>query len=52
MGHDVAFKATPGAPANINVTKTGTASRVFTARGNFHYDCFVHPGMQGDIIVQ
>jgi plastocyanin len=52
MGHDVTFRATPGAPANINVTKTGTASRVFANRGTFHYDCFVHPGMQGDIIVQ
>ena len=52
MGHDVTFKATPGAPANINVQKSGTASRVFTTRGSFHYDCFVHPGMQGEIVVQ
>jgi plastocyanin len=52
MGHDVTFRATPGAPANINVQKSGTASRVFRTRGSFHYDCFVHPGMQGDVIVQ
>ena len=51
-GHDVTFRATPGAPANIKVTLNGIIPRVFTAKGNFHYDCFVHPGMSGDIVVQ
>jgi plastocyanin len=53
MGHDVTFNATPAShPANIVVTKTGTVSRVFTNRGTFHYNCFVHPGMSGDVMVQ
>jgi plastocyanin len=53
MGHDVTFNATPANhPANVNVTKTGTVSRVFTAKGTFHYNCFVHPGMSGDVVVQ
>jgi plastocyanin len=52
MGHDVSFNAAPGAPPNINVQKTGTASRVFTTRGSFKYDCFVHPGMKGEVLVQ
>src|SRR4051812_14386593 len=51
-GHDVTFDAKAGAPANIPVTKTGTISRVFTTRGTFHYNCFVHPGMSGDVVVQ
>jgi len=51
-GHDVTFDAKAGAPANIKVTLTGDIPRVFAARGTFHYNCFVHPGMSGDIVVQ
>jgi plastocyanin len=51
-GHDVTFDATPGAPANIKVTLTGDISRVFNTRGKFHYNCFVHPGMIGDVQVE
>jgi plastocyanin len=53
MGHNVRF--TPritGAPADINVLKTGTASRVFTTAGEFNYVCDVHPGMSGDVQVR
>jgi len=51
-GHDVTFDAKTGAPANIPVTKSGTIARVFTTSGSFHYNCFVHPGMSGDVVVQ
>jgi len=51
-GHDVTFDVTPGAPANIKVTLTGDIARVFATRGTFHYNCFVHPGMTGDVVVQ
>jgi len=51
-GHDVTFDATTGAPANIKVTLNGVIPRVFTAKGTFHYNCFVHPGMSGDVVVQ
>ena len=51
-GHDVTFDAKAGAPANIKVTLSGIVPRVFTARGTFHYNCFVHPGMAGDVVVQ
>jgi plastocyanin len=51
-GHDVTFDATPGAPANIKVTLNGIITRVFSTKGTFHYNCFVHPGMSGDIVVQ
>jgi plastocyanin len=51
-GHDVTFTAKPGVPANIPVTKTGVITRVFNTKGTFHFDCFVHPGMSGDVLVQ
>jgi plastocyanin len=52
-GHDVTFDASPaGAPPNITVTLNGVISRAFTTRGTFHYNCFVHPGMFGDVEVQ
>ncbi len=51
-GHDVTFAATAGAPANVNVTLSGNVSRIFRTRGDFHYECKVHPGMIGEIQVQ
>jgi plastocyanin len=51
-GHDVTFDAKAGAPANIKVTLNGVVPRVFTTRGTFHFNCFVHPGMAGDVVVQ
>ena len=51
-GHDVTFDAKAGAPENIKVTLNGIFNRVFSTRGTFHYNCFVHPGMSGDVIVQ
>lgn len=53
MGHNVRFtpRAT-GAPPDVNVLKTGTASRVFTTPGDFAYVCDVHPGMSGDVQVR
>jgi plastocyanin len=51
-GHDVTFDATAGAPANIKVTLNGIIARVFSTKGTFHYNCFVHPGMSGDVVVQ
>jgi len=53
QGHNVRFTpAGAGAPADINVLKTGTASRVFATHGTFNYVCDVHPGMNGIVIVQ
>src|SRR5215468_11200270 len=37
LGHNVRFNPRiTGAPADINVLKTGTATRVFTAKGTFN----------------
>jgi plastocyanin len=53
QGHNVRFSPrTSASPADINVLKTGTASRVFTAAGTYSYVCDVHPGMNAQIIVQ
>jgi plastocyanin len=53
QGHNVRFTpAVTGAPADINVLKTGTATRVFPTRGTFDYVCDVHPGMLGSVTVQ
>lgn len=53
MGHNVRFTPrTTGAPADVNVLKTGTAARVFTTTGDFSYVCDVHPGMNGDVQVR
>ena len=53
QGHNVRFTSrTSSSPADINVLKTGSATRVFTAAGTFSYVCDVHPGMIAQIIVQ
>lgn len=53
LGHNVRFTpAVAGMPADIAVLKTGSATRVFGTKGDFHYVCDVHPGMTGEVIVQ
>jgi plastocyanin len=53
QGHNVRFNPRiTGAPTDINVLKTGTASRVFTTKGTFDYVCDVHPGKNAQIVVQ
>jgi plastocyanin len=53
VAHNVWFDNQPtGAPANItgtnaNVTKTLT----FTTAGTFVYNCHIHPGMHGTVVV-
>jgi plastocyanin len=50
--HNVIFGAVAGAPANVNVVQNVVASRTFNTRGTFPYDCTVHPGMSGQVVVQ
>ena len=51
-GHNVRFAIIAGAPANLAIQKTGTGRRVFTTKGDYNYFCDVHPGMNGEVIVQ
>lgn len=51
--HNVIFaRTTAGAPADINIVKDVSVDRAFPALGTFPYSCTVHPGMNGEIVVQ
>jgi plastocyanin len=41
-----------GGPANISEQSSGSASRVFPNSGTFTYQCTIHPGMSGSVVVQ
>ena len=53
VAHNVFFDNAPaGAPdaipgANANMSQT----RTFTTPGTFEYDCHIHPGMKGTVVV-
>ena len=53
VAHNVFFDNSPaGAPdaiagANANMS----ATRTFTTAGTFEYDCHIHPGMNGTVVV-
>ncbi|HEU4630987.1 MAG TPA: plastocyanin/azurin family copper-binding protein [Gemmatimonadaceae bacterium] len=51
--HNVFFDAASGAPADIPTpTTNASVTRTFNTAGTFTYDCHVHPGMSGTVIVQ
>jgi plastocyanin len=54
VAHNVFFDDAPsGAPANIAAPSFNTrVSRTFTATGRFVYNCHLHPGMKGVVVVQ
>lgn len=53
IAHNVIFKTSPaGAPADIQNATNLVFTRTFNTRGTFNYDCTVHPGMSGQVIVQ
>jgi plastocyanin len=49
--HNVIFAQRTGKPADIPVTSGQSVSRTFGTAGTFPYDCTLHPGMSGQIIV-
>ena len=50
--HNVTFAATPGAPNNISDTYSRSEERNFNATGNFSYQCTIHAGMSGQVVVR
>lgn len=54
VGHDVFFdNTTAGAPANIGTTTANTSvTRTFNTAGTFEFNCHIHPGMSGTVIVE
>jgi plastocyanin len=49
--HNVTF-GTPPAGGNIGNTTTGAATRTFANAGRFTYQCTIHAGMSGAVIVR
>ncbi|MEP6730965.1 MAG: plastocyanin/azurin family copper-binding protein [bacterium] len=54
IDHNVIWRASnpSGAPANIENATNETFVRRLTTRGTFNYECTVHPGMIGQIVVR
>ena len=49
--HNVTFDNVSGAPTNVPATRNDVASRTFGTAGTFPYRCTIHPGMNGQIVV-
>jgi plastocyanin len=51
LGHNVIFASMFGVPADIQVAAGVTVSRTFSTAGTFPYDCTIHNGMKGEVVV-
>ncbi len=51
VAHNVLFDATAGAPAAIPISSSANVSRTFATKGTFNYQCSVHTGMIGTVVV-
>ena len=52
LTHNVTFSGTAnGTPQNIPDATSTNVTRTFTAAGTFAYQCTIHPGMTGTVVV-
>ena len=51
LAHNVIFAQRAGKPADIPSTSNQTVTRVFATAGTFPFDCTIHPGMSGQVVV-
>jgi plastocyanin len=49
--HNVIFARLTGAPADIPATTSESVSRRFDLPGTFPFECRLHPGMEGEVVV-
>ncbi len=49
--HNVTFSTATGAPGNIGNSTGTSVSRTFGSAGTFNYQCTLHPGMSGRVVV-
>jgi plastocyanin len=49
--HNVIFAQRTGKPADIPATSNLAVTRTFNTAGTFPFDCNLHPGMSGQVIV-
>jgi plastocyanin len=54
LAHNVFFDNDPaGAPDNIpDPSANKSVTRTFTTAGTYTYNCHIHPGMRGTVVVQ
>jgi plastocyanin len=52
INHNVTFDATTGAPAAIASGANVAQARTFSTAGNFTYECTIHAGMTGTVLVR
>jgi len=51
IDHNVIFERQTGAPQDIQITRNASVDRKFTTQGTYAYDCRIHPGMIGEVVV-
>ena len=52
LNHTVTFRSVAGAPASVPATTNSSVARAFPVVGDFRYDCTIHSGMSGIVIVR